>query len=63
YREPKTYKVIYYDFGHILYNFKLITRLLGLASYTIGSGLNDDNVERLLDVDGYNEGIIYFTAI
>ncbi|EMC0275757.1 SagB/ThcOx family dehydrogenase [Staphylococcus pseudintermedius] len=63
YREPKTYKVIYYDFGHILYNFKLITRLLGLASYTIGSGLNDDNVERLLDIDGYNEGIIYFTAI
>lgn len=63
YREPKTYKVIYYDFGHILFNFKLMTRALKLSNYTIGSGLSDTNLEQMLKIDGFKEGILYFTAV
>ncbi|MDX8288698.1 SagB/ThcOx family dehydrogenase [Metabacillus indicus] len=63
YREPKTYKVIYYDFGHILFNFRLITTALSLSTYTIGSGVNDSEIENLLNINGYKEGILYFTAI
>lgn len=63
YREPKTYKVIFYDFGHILYNFRIVTNSLELSTYTIGSGLNDSKIEEFLNIDGFIEGIIYYTAI
>ena len=54
----RCYRYIYMDAGHIGQNFYLIAEALGLGACTIGA-IYDEELNDLLDVDGFNETAIY----
>jgi SagB-type dehydrogenase family enzyme len=54
----RCYRYIYLDAGHIGQNLYLIAESLGLGACTIGA-IYDDELNRLLDIDGLNESTIY----
>lgn len=56
------YRHILTEAGHMAQNFYLVSTALGLACCAIG-GYIDDNINKLLDIDGLNESIIYVLVV
>jgi SagB-type dehydrogenase family enzyme len=61
YRE-RAYRYIYIDAGHIGQNLYLAAEALGLGVCTIGAFFDDD-ANRIIDVDGTEETIIYMGCV
>ena len=57
----RAYRYIYLDAGHIAENLALAAVSLGLGTCQIGA-LFDDEVNKLLDVDGVEESVIYMSV-
>jgi SagB-type dehydrogenase family enzyme len=60
--EQRGYRYIYMDAGHIGENLYLAATSLDLGACAIGA-LFDDELNRLLDVDGEEESAIYMAAV
>ena len=58
----RCYRYIYLDAGHIGQNFYLIAEALGLGACTIGA-IYDDEINKLLEIDGIKETAIYVGVI
>ncbi len=52
------YRYILLEAGHIGQNIYLVSQGLNLKCCALG-GINDTNLEKLIDIDGINESIIY----
>jgi len=57
----RAYRYIYLDAGHIAENLALAAVSLGLGTCQIGA-LFDDEVNRILDIDGTEETAIYMSV-
>ncbi|RFA31979.1 hypothetical protein CAI16_19310 [Virgibacillus dokdonensis] len=62
YREPRTFRTIYMDIGHIVENIHQICKHMGINSFQ-HQGIDDAKVEQLLDVNYLEEGAIIGIAI
>jgi len=62
YREPRSYRVIMHDVGHVVETIRLVGGALGHRMY-FGHGFDDAGVEALLDIDGYEEPVLKFAAV
>jgi SagB-type dehydrogenase family enzyme len=60
--KQRAYRYIYLDAGHIAQNLALSATTLGLASCQIGA-FYDDEINKILKIDGENESAIYLTTI
>jgi len=58
----RAYRYIYLDAGHIAENLALAAVSLGLGSCQIGA-LFDDEANRLVDVDGVDESVVYMSVV
>ena len=58
----RAYRYIYLDAGHIAQNLALSATSLGLGSCQIGA-LYDDEVNKIIEVDGSEESVIYISAV
>ena len=58
----RAYRYVYLDAGHIAQNLALAAVSLGLGSCQVGA-LYDDELNRILDLDGIEESVIYTSAI
>ena len=58
----RAYRYIYLDAGHIAENLALAAVSLGLGTCQIGA-LFDDEANKLLDIDGINETVIYMSVV
>lgn len=58
----RAYRYIYLDAGHVAENLALAAVGLGLGTCQIGA-LFDDEVNRLIGVDGVEETILYMTSV
>ena len=58
----RAYRYIYLDAGHIAENLALTAVSLGLGTCQIGA-LFDDEVNKLLDVDGTDESVLYMSVV
>ncbi|TFF63568.1 MAG: SagB/ThcOx family dehydrogenase, partial [Promethearchaeota archaeon] len=58
----RAYRYIYLDAGHIGQNFYLVAEALGLGACTIGA-IYDEELNRLLDIDGEEETSIYVGVV
>lgn len=57
YKEPRSYRVMHFDLGHIMANFSIVSRLLGLPFSNVFS-VADSAVESLLGVNPYYESVM-----
>jgi len=62
YREPRTFRTILLDIGHVVFTLELACAALGLQFYP-QHGVDDLAVERLLGLEGLDEGVMYAVAI
>ena len=60
--DQRAYRYIYLDAGHIAGNLALTAASLELGSCQIGA-LYDDEVNKILQVDGTEESVIYMTVV
>jgi SagB-type dehydrogenase family enzyme len=60
--KQRAYRYIYLDCGHIVQNLALTATALGLGSCQIGA-FYDDEVNKILRLDGENESVIYLSTI
>jgi SagB-type dehydrogenase family enzyme len=58
----RCYRYIYMDAGHIGQNFYLVAEALELGACTIGA-IYDDELNKLLEIDGIHETVIYVGVI
>ena len=58
----RAYRYVYLDAGHIAENLALTATSLRLGSCQIGA-LFDDEVNKLIDVDGTEESVIYMSVV
>lgn len=58
----RAYRYIYLDAGHIAENLALAAVSLGLGTCPIGA-LLDDEVNKLLEVDGVEESVVYMSVV
>jgi SagB-type dehydrogenase family enzyme len=58
----RAYRYIYLDAGHIAQNLALAAVSLDLGSCQIGA-LFDDEVNKLLDLDGIKESVVYMSVV
>jgi SagB-type dehydrogenase family enzyme len=58
----RAYRYVYLDAGHIAQNLALAAVSLDLGSCQIGA-LFDDEVNKLLDLDGVEESVVYMSAV
>jgi SagB-type dehydrogenase family enzyme len=58
----RAYRYIYLDVGHIAQNLALGAVTLGLGSCQVAA-LYDDEVNRLIDVDGAEESVLYLSVV
>jgi SagB-type dehydrogenase family enzyme len=59
--KERAYRYFYLDAGHMAAQLSLVAVALGLGSCPVAA-FYDDEINRLLGVDGESEGIIYMTA-
>jgi len=57
YREPRTFRTIHMDVGHILGTIELISEHVGLKSKT-SYYFDENSIEKALNIDGISEGAI-----
>lgn len=62
YREPRTYRVLLQDIGHVIETFKLACTARELYTY-FGHGFHDERLESLLGLDGLEEPVFKFGAV
>jgi SagB-type dehydrogenase family enzyme len=60
--KQRAYRYIYLDAGHIAQNLALSATAIGLGSCQIGA-IFDDEVNKLLEVDGVEESVIYLSVV
>ncbi len=60
--KERAYRYFYLDAGHMAAHLSLAAVALGLGSCPVAA-FYDDEIDRLLGVDGETEGIIYMTAV
>ncbi len=60
--DQRAYRYVYLDAGHIAENLALTAASLKLGSCQIGA-LFDDQVNRIIDVDGTEESVIYMSVV
>ena len=58
----RSYRYVYLDAGHIGQNIYLAGEALGLGVCAVGA-FYDDDVNRILDLDGVEETVIYMAAV
>jgi SagB-type dehydrogenase family enzyme len=58
----RAYRYIYLDAGHMAQNLALAAVSLGLGSCQVGA-LYDDELNRIVEVDGTSESVIYTSAV
>jgi len=58
----RAYRYIYLDAGHIAENLALAVVSLGLGTCQVGA-LFDDEVNKLIEVDGTEESVIYMSVV
>ena len=56
------YRYILLEAGHIGQNIYLVSQALGLKCCALG-GTRDENLEKLIDIDGVTESVVYGLAI
>lgn len=56
------YRYILLEAGHIGQNIYLVSEALGLKCCALG-GTRDENLEKLIDIDGVTESVVYALAI
>lgn len=56
------YRYVFLEAGHMGQNFYLVANSIGLRCCSIG-GFLDDEINRLIDLDGIKESVIYILAI
>ena len=60
--KDRAYRYFYLDAGHIAAHVSLAAVALGLASCQVAA-FYDEDVNKLLNIDGESEGIVYMTAV
>jgi len=60
--DQRAYRYIYLDAGHIAQNLALAAVSLGLGTCQIGA-LFDDEVNKIVAVDGVEESVVYMSAV
>lgn len=58
----RAYRYVYLDAGHIAENLALAAVSLGLGTCQIGA-LFDDEVNKLLEIDGVEESVLYMSVV
>ena len=56
------YRYILLEAGHIGQNMYLVSEALGLKCCALG-GTRDENLEKLIDIDGVTEAVVYGFAV
>ncbi|MFY9462428.1 MAG: SagB/ThcOx family dehydrogenase [Candidatus Sungiibacteriota bacterium] len=56
------YRYILHEAGHIGQNIYLVSEALGLKCCALG-GTRDENLEKLIDIDGVTESVVYALAV
>lgn len=62
YREPRTYRTLFMDIGHLTTTFNLICTHLGYGCY-FQHGMIDDEIEKIIGVHYLDEGVVWGAAI
>lgn len=62
YREPRTFRTLFMDVGHLATTLNLVSAASGYTCY-FQHGLIDEDIEQLLGIDRLTEGVIYGAAI
>lgn len=62
YREPRTFRTVFMDAGHLAASIETIGRSLGIQTYT-HHGVDDAALEQMLGLDGLQEGAILAIAL
>ena len=62
YREPRTFRTVFMDTGHLLGTFEMVASALGLQSF-IHHAINEEAVERMLGLAALQEGVIGGAAV
>ncbi|MGW7534244.1 SagB/ThcOx family dehydrogenase [Amycolatopsis sp. NPDC054798] len=62
YREPRTFRTLFMDVGHLLATTELVARSLGLELYG-QHGIDDTYVEHVLGLNEFEEGVLYSIAL
>lgn len=56
------YRYILIETGHIGQNLYLVSEAAGIKCRALG-GTRDENIEKLLDIDGIGESVVYAVAV
>lgn len=56
------YRYVLFEAGHLAQNISVVSNRVGLGCSTIGEFL-DDELNKLLDLDGVNESILYIVVV
>lgn len=62
YRQPRTFRSIFLELGHLCCTFEVIAKGLGLRVF-LQHGINDEALERLIGLDPLEEGVLFAAAI
>jgi len=62
YRDPRAYRVLLLDLGHICQNLLLVAASLGAGAFCTAA-FDDDAIDRYLGLDGVSEGVMYVAGI
>lgn len=62
YREPRSFRVILFDIGHLLATLRVVSQAMGFR-VLIGHGFSDEKVKEMLALEEGDERPFYFVAI
>jgi SagB-type dehydrogenase family enzyme len=62
YREPRTFRTIFIDTGHLLGTCEMVASALGLQTF-VHHAINEEAVESMLGIASLKEGIIAGAAV
>lgn len=62
YREPRSYRVILHDLGHILETMKIISKAFNIKTY-FGHGFHESRLANLLNISGQEEAILHYAVL
>ncbi|MDE1869998.1 MAG: SagB/ThcOx family dehydrogenase [Candidatus Micrarchaeota archaeon] len=62
YREPRSYRVVLHDLGHLLETLKIVSKASNVKTY-FGHGFQDQKLEKYLGIDSETESVLKFAAL
>jgi SagB-type dehydrogenase family enzyme len=62
YREPRTFRTVFMDIGHVLGTIEVAARALGIRTY-LQHGIRDDCVEKFIQTELLEEAVVYGVAL